>query len=258
MNTHSTTRRLLCALFATALLETAAFAAGHAIYNIPDAPKEGLEAMDFPIEVREYPKGFKDGYFFAYQYELKQKVENAEGKAGFNGFYLGIQYHKEGNSAHCSYFGKGAHLVGGTARGGADGMKGWTGRIDYPWKVGVKYTLHVEKVGKDKYKDIGKDEAGWEGSILDDKGKKTIITVYAVAKELGNLKPRHNFWVERFKNKAELPNVEVSFGAPIGYAKGRKYHAIIPKTDEPALNQVWTLHGSPATEAVIKSGPNVQ
>ena len=248
--------RTALVIFAAALLANAAFASGHASYKIPNAPTNGLTKLDFPIQVLKYPDGFKDGYFFAYQFELQHKIKDAGGKNGYNGFYMGIQRHEKGNTVLCSYFGKGAHCVGGSARGGADGEKGWSGHIDYPWKVGQKYTLHVEKVGQDKYEKIGADEEGWEGSIMDEKGQKTVISVYAVSKELGNLHPSEGFWVEKYMNGPELPDIVVSFSAPVGYADGKTYPGVITKTEQPGNNQVWTTVGNPPTEAIIKSGPS--
>ena len=247
--------RTTLAIFAATLLANGAFASGHASYKLPNAPQEGLLKLDFPIEVLKYPEGFKDGYFFAYQYELQHKIKDAEGRNGYNGFYIGIQRHQDGNTAVCSYFGKGAHCVGGSAKGGADGMKGWSGHIIYPWTVGHKYTLHVEKVGQDKYEKIAADEVGWEGSIIDEQGQKTVIALYAVSKDLGNLHPSEGFWVEKYKNQAELPDIVVSFGAPVGYADGKTYPGVISNTEKPGDNQTWTCVGNPPTEAIIKSGP---
>ena len=243
-------------LLTALLLAPAAFASGHASYKIPDAPVDGLTQLDFPIRVIKYPDGFKDGYFFAYQYELQHKVKNAEGRNGYNGFYIGIQRHENGNTAVCSYFGKGATCVGGTARGGADGMKGWSGSIKYPWQVGHKYILHVEKVGPDKYPKIAADQEGWEGSIIDEQGQKTVIAVYAVTQELGNLHPSEGFWVEKYANRTKLPDIEVSFGAPVGHADGKTYPGIIPKTEKTGDNQMWTCVGNPITEAIMTSGPS--
>ena len=248
--------RTILVFLAASLLSNAAFASGHASYKIPNAPQDGLMTLDFPIEVLKYPDGFKDGYFFAYQYELQHKIKDAGGKNGYNGFYIGIQRHENGNTALCSYFGKGAHCVGGSAHGGADGEKGWSGHIVYPWAVGHKYTLHVEKVGQDKYEKIAADEAGWEGSILDEKGQKTVIAVYAVSKDLGNLRANEGFWVEKYKNQTELPAIVVSFGAPVGHADGKTYPGVISNTEKTGDNQQWTCVGEPPTEAIIKSGPS--
>lgn len=248
--------RTIMVALATSLFSAAAFAAGHADYGIPNAPKDGLEQLDFPIEVRKYPDGFKDGYFFAYQYELQRKIKDAGGFNGYNGFYIGIQRHEKGNTAVCSYFGKGAHCVGGSARGGADGEKGWSGSIKYPWEVGRKYTLHVEKVGPDKYAKIEAGEEGWEGSIVDDKGVKAVIAVYAVSKDLGNLQPSEGFWVEKYMNRTKLPEIVVAFGAPVGHADGKTYPGIVSRTEKAGDNQEWTCVGDPPTEAVIKSGPS--
>jgi hypothetical protein len=248
--------RTALVIFTASLIANAAFASGHARYMIPAAPTNGLTKLDFPIEVLKYPDGFKDGYFFAYQYKLQHKIKAAEGRNGYNGFYIGIQRHENGNSAVCSYFGKGAHCVGGSAHGGADGMKGWSGSIKYPWEVGHKYTLHVEQVGQDKYEKIAADEVGWEGSIIDEKGQKTVIAVYAVSKELGNLHPSEGFWVEKYKNQTELPDIVVSFGAPVGHADGKTYPGVITNTEKAGNNQTWTCVGNPPTEAIIKSGPS--
>ena len=250
------TFRTTLAIFAAALLAPAAFASGHASYKIPTAPKDGLTELDFPIKVVKYPDGFKDGYFFAYQYELQHKIKDAEGRNGYNGFYIGIQHHESGNTAVCSYFGKGAHCVGGNARGGADGMKGWSGSVKYPWEVGHKYTLHVAKVGPDKYDKIAAGEEGWEGSIIDEQGQKTVIAVYAVTQELGNLHPSEGFWVEKYANQSKLPEIVVSFGAPVGHADGQTYPGIITKTEETGNNQAWTRVGEPTTEAIMTSGPS--
>ena len=248
--------RTTLVIFAASLLSNAAFASGHAYYKVPDAPKDGLMKLDFPIEVLKYPDGFKDGYFFAYQYELQHKIKDAGGRNGYNGFYIGIQRHENGNTAVCSYFGKGAHCVGGSARGGADAMNGWSGSIKYPWQVGHKYTLQVEKVGQDKYGKIEADEEGWEGSIIDEHGQKSVIAVYAVSKDLGNLHPSEGFWVEKYKNQAELPDIVVSFGAPVGHADGKMYPGVISNTEKTGDNQEWTCVGNPTTEAVMKSGPS--
>jgi len=243
-------------LLGALLLAPAAFASGHAHYTIPAAPSDGLTQFDFPIKVLKYPDGFKDGYFFAYQYELQHKVKDAQGRNGYNGFYIGIQRHEKGNTAVCSYFGKGAHCVGGSARGGADGMKGWSGSIPYPWVIGRKYTLHVERVGPDKYAAIAADEEGWEGSIIDEQGQKSVIAVYAVAKELGNLHPSEGFWVEKYANRTKLPEIVVSFGAPVGHADGKTYPGIISGTEKAGDNQTWTRVGEPTTEAIMTSGPS--
>lgn len=248
--------RLMPVILAALLLPAAALAGGHAAYRIPDAPKDGLQQLDFPIEVRKYPDGFRDGYFFAYQYELQTRIKDAGGKNGYNGFYIGIQRHEKGNTAVCSYFGKGAHCVGGNARGGADGQNGWSGSIPYPWEVGHKYTLHVEKVGQDKYEKIEAGEEGWEGSVIDEKGRKTVIAVYAVSKDLGNLRPSQSFWVEKYMNRTKLPDIVVAFGAPVGHADGKKYPGVIAHTEKTADNQAWTCAGDPPAEAVIKSGPS--
>lgn len=250
------TFRMILAILSASILSASAFAAGHAGYKIPSAPTDGLTRLDFPIEVRQYPDGFKDGYFFAYQYELRKKIKNAGGRNGYNGFYIGIQRHEKGNTAVCSYFGKGAHCVGGSAHGGADGDKGWSGAIPYPWQVGRKYTLRVEKVGPDKYAKIQAGEEGWEGAIVDDKGRKTVIAVYAVAKDLGNLHPSEGFWVEKYMNKTKLPEIVVAFGAPVGYADGKPYPGIVAWTEKTGDNQEWTRVGDPPTQAVIRSGPS--
>jgi hypothetical protein len=89
-----------------------------------------------------------------------------------------------------------------------------------------------------------------------EQGQKTVIAVYAVSRELGNLHASEGFWVEKHKNQAELPDIVVSFGAPVGQADGKTYPGVISSTEKTGNNQKWTCVGNPPTEAIIMSGPS--